>query len=375
MSSKIYPSRSGSKDKGADTLIDLKNQIKSKTPLRVYLFYGEEPFLIDFYLNEMKKLILADDQSGMNLTVFDGRLDINALLDACDTFPVFAEKKLVIVKNSELFTAKSKKESATESAEGEEAQENGEGEKAPEGNKAQEALKNYLPDLPDTTCLIFVETQVDKRLGVYKQLTKQGLGVEFSRQSPGELVPWVAKGFQRSGKTITPEAAQYLVAICDPDMYTLKNEILKLDAYTGERREITLNDVRLMATPTIKSVIFDLMDAVVQRNSAKALRLLDDMLSIKEPEQKILAMLSKQAAEMLKLKVLTKKGVSQAQTSQYFQGKHPYALKMLQMSAERIDENFLRNLLKGCMDADSRYKKGLISPRLALEVLLGNIKT
>ena len=70
------------------------------------------------------------------------------------------------------------------------------------------------------------------------------------------------KGFRQSRKTIHPDAAQYLVSISDPDMYSLRNEILKVINYTGERETVTLDDIRAVATVTIKSVIFDLMDAV-----------------------------------------------------------------------------------------------------------------
>lgn len=360
MSAKSKYSGNYSKNKNSEVLSILKTHIKEKNPARVYLFFGTEPFLIDYYSNEIKKIIVGKDINGLNLTIFENKVDIKDVIDACDTFPILADKKLVLVKNSQFFS-KGRKSAADSETDNE------------SGNKNQEVLKDYIPLLPESTCLIFIETNVDKRLGVYKSVAKHGLAAEFNQLRPNELVPWVIKGFRSFKKTVSPDAAQYLVTISEPDMYTLKNEILKICIYAGERNEITLDDIKLMATPTIKSVIFDLLDAVAQRNSARALCLLDDMLTIKEPEQKILAMLAKQTGEILKMKILLKNGASQTQINQYFQGKHPYALKIMTQQARSMDEQYLRSLLKACMEADTSSKRGLMNIKLALEVLLSKI--
>jgi DNA polymerase-3 subunit delta len=363
-------------EQNASVMAELKSQIKNKKPARVYLFHGNEPFLIDYYIGEIKKLVLQNDETGLNFSSFENKTDINDIIDACDTFPVFADKKLVLVKNSSLFTAKTKKDAALATGE---ASLNGEESHAEDGagvgSKAQEALKQYIPDIPETTCLVFCETQVDKRLGAYKQIARHGIALEFNRLSERELISWVAKGFKTMGKIITEEAAQHFVTLSEPDMYALKNEMLKINAYAGIRKEITFEDIKLMTTPTIKSVIFDLLDAVAEQNASRALSLLSDMLSIKEPEQKILSMLSKQTGEILKLKCLMKKGASQTDINKFFQGKHPYALKMLISQAQKIDEDYLRKLLKGCMEAEVSYKKGLIGARLSLETLLSRINS
>ncbi len=376
MSAKSTGSKSFKKEKNTEVLSVLKDHIKNKQPARVYLFHGEERFLIDYYVGELKKLVLEND-NGLNLSIFENKVDIRDLIDACDTFPAFSDRKLVLVKNSGLFHNKVKKEAPAAVDEGDEkVVENTETDSSSEvGNKAQEALKTYIPEIPETTCLIFIETQVDKRLGAYKQIAKYGLAAEFNRLGISELIPWVIKGVRQSGKAITEEAAQHLVDMSEPDMYSLKNEIMKLCAYAGERKEISLGDVRLMATPTIKSIIFDLLDAVARKDAPRALQLLTDMLVLKEPEQKILSMLSKQTGELLKLKTLLRKGASQLQIGQYFQGKHPYALKMLMGQAQSMDEKYLKELLKGCMEAEVRYKKGLMDSKLSLEVLLGKINS
>lgn len=374
MAGKNYGSKSYGKNNSKDGLDKLKEQLKAKTPEKIYLFHGDEPFLIDYYVGELKKLILGEANDSLNLSIFENSVDIDLIFDACDTYPVFGERKLVIVKNSGLFYSKSMKSTNNSGNEDTTEDEDTKPEKdAPPRNKSQEALIEYIPDIPETTCLVFIENQTDKRLKIYKQVVAHGLSLEFNRNKPAELVPWVIKGMKSLGKMISLDAAHYLVAISEPDMYTLRNEIFKLASYSGERKEITQEDVKLMAIPTIKSVIFDLLDAVAKKDTSGALNILNEIIELKEPEQKILAMLSKQTGEILKLKLLMEDRASQTQINQYFQGKHPYALKMMTEQAARMDVKYLRNIIKQCMEAETDYKKGLIEPKLALELLLEKI--
>lgn len=374
MAGKNYVSKSYGKDSGKQSLDKLKEQLKAKTPARVYLFHGNEPFLIDYYVEALRKLILEGDNESLNLSIFEGNINIDDIIDACDTFPVFAERKLVIVKNSGLFYNKSKKNTASSNDAYSTEEDDLSSAKEPRlKNKPQDALNEYISDIPDTTCLIFIESQADKRLKIYKQVVANGLSLEFNRNKPSELVPWVIKGMKSCNKVIEYEAAQHLVAISESDMYTLRNEIFKLADYAGDRKEITLEDVKLMAIPTIKSVIFDLLDAVAKKDTPRSLNILNEIIALKEPEQKILAMLSKQMGEILKLKLLMKEGATQAQINQYFQGKHPYALKMMTEQAHGMSVEYLKNILNNCMEAEENYKKGLIEPKLALELLLEKI--
>ncbi len=366
---KSYGSKSGVEK---DSFVLLKDQIKNRNLAPVYLFTGEERFLVDYYIGEIKRLILENDPAGMNLILFEGKTDAGDLEDACDTFPIFAERKMVLVRNSAFFTLKGK-DSKKEDTQSEASQEGSEEEHTPAGSKGQERLKNYLAQIPSSTCLVFDENQVDKRSGLYKQTVKYGLAVEFGRQKPDELVRWVMRGFKQQGKNINPEAARFMVDSGEEDMYFLRGEILKISAYTGDRQDVGLEDIRLVGTTTIKSVIFSLLDALSEKNGGRAIKLLDDLLEIKEPEQKILFMIAKQTGEQLKLKKLLASRVRPEECLRYFPGKHPYAMKLLIQQAERANPDVLSRLLKNCMEADTAVKTGKMSARLALELLISRV--
>lgn len=358
-----------------DELARLKQQLKTGELKSVYLFSGNERFLVDYYVGEIRRVALKGNDDGLNLVRFEGKLDVDRLIDACDTFPVFSDRKVVLVKNSSLLETRKKAASKEESEISEPDEDQGEESPGSEpdelevGSKAQEALRQYLPNIPESTCLILLEDNVDKRTGLYKTIQKLGLHIHLDHLGEEELTGWVIKGFRQSRKTIQPDAAEYLVSISDPDMYSLRNEIFKIIQYTGDRQTVTMDDVRAVATVTIKSVIFDLMDAVAARDRAKALAYLDDMLSLKEPEQKILAMIAKQTGEMLKLRILMDRRLPPSQIGRYFPGKHPYAFRKLTEQAERADRAYLAGFLKKCAEADQAWKSGKTTPRLSLEML------
>lgn len=360
-------------ESAGDSLAQLKEDIRSGRLGSIYLFSGEERFLLDHYVKEIKRLILKDDENGLNNMVFEGKTGVGDIMDACDTFPIFSERKLVMVKQSGLFSLKKGKSAPDSQASVDADEEDHPSETDNAGNKNQERLKNYLSEVPQTTCLLFVEDSVDKRTGLYKTVQKLGLHVDFQHLKPDELVKWVMRGFAQSKKRISEDIAQYLVSICEPDMYAIRNEIFKVDLLTGDRVDITIDDINRVASVTIKRIIFDLMDAVASKNRVKALAYLDDMLALREPEQKIFAMIAKQTGELLKLKKLVGRGVPQTQLTRFFGKKHPYALRKLIDQAGQMDAAYLEKMLAACMEYDLAAKRGKLDIRLGLEIMLTNL--
>jgi len=106
---------------------NLTQDIKNHSFKPVYLLYGDEAFLKNSYKNQMRAAISGDDT--MNYNYFEGKgLDLNELISLADTMPFFSEKRLIMVEDSGFFKGVS------------------------------DELVAYLPQMPDTTCIIFVES-------------------------------------------------------------------------------------------------------------------------------------------------------------------------------------------------------------------------
>ena len=148
---------------------ELKKQWKNGEFGRCYLFFGAETFLIREYESALMKAILPDGAEMMNHDIFEEkRATASAIIDAAETMPFLNDKRLVTVRNSEFFQKAGRKE---------------------EGEK----LKDYLSDLPESVCLLFVEEKVEKTSALYKAVVKYGQALEFKKPTEKDLSIWIRK--------------------------------------------------------------------------------------------------------------------------------------------------------------------------------------
>ena len=74
----------------------LKQNIREKTPGRLYVFFGEETFLLEHYLGQLKKLVLDPLTESFNYHRFNTEtFDVTAFSEAVENLPMMAEYTLV----------------------------------------------------------------------------------------------------------------------------------------------------------------------------------------------------------------------------------------------------------------------------------------
>lgn len=333
----------------------LKKQIKEDKLQNVYLFYGAEEYLIKYYITAITKLIVNDENSEMNFITFDGKTDVNSIIANCETLPIFSDKKLVIAKNSGLF--KSKK-GAVDSASNKKS--------------TKDKLSEYIENMPPYTCLILVETDIDKRLKLVNAIKKYGLIVELDFQKPADLVKWVIKVFRSHDKSIEQMPASYLVENTDYSMNELLNEIEKIVNFVGDKTQITIKDIESVCNKSIKSRIFDLTDAISAGNISKALMLLNDMAALKEPMQKVLFMIIRQIRMIYKIKLLRQKGIRDDLVSKQM-GLTPFVASKVMSISRNLDINILEKAMYYSLELDESIKTGKITDRIAIELLIASM--
>jgi DNA polymerase III subunit delta len=182
-----------SKTAGLADAAALKAHIKAGKPAPCYLFTGTEDFLIRQYHKEMVQFVLPSEAKDFNYIVFEGKSKTSAILDAAETFPVFAERKLLVIKESGFF-----KPSKT-------------GDGLSENDK--QAWKNYFDNMPEHTVLLFIEPEINKTLSMSKWLTKYGMVVDFNHPSDDMLIKWLMRLCAERGKIMTPAVAGRLLAL------------------------------------------------------------------------------------------------------------------------------------------------------------------
>ncbi|HHW49578.1 MAG TPA: DNA polymerase III subunit delta [Clostridiaceae bacterium] len=331
----------------------LKQDIKSKKFRRLYLFYGPEEYLKKHYLQCIEDCLVDDSLKMLNRAVLEGKVDVTEILDNCETMPVFSDRRLVIVKNSGLFKRKDKQEDETK-------------EKSSKDNELIRCLKN----IPEYTCLIFYEEDINKNLKAVKFVAENGLLVEFSYQKRDDLIKWVIKHFKLHNKSIDPLLASQLIENCDQGMTEILNEINKVIMYMGDRREATSGDIEAVCSRSIKSRIFDLTDAMAEKNCGKALRALNDMIIMKEPLPLILFMITRQFRQILEMKLHISEGLNLMEAASKMGISNPYVAKKIEKQIKRFSIEELKRAINRCMETDVAIKNGLMNDRIALELLI-----
>lgn len=316
----------------------INDDIKSRNFKPVYLIFGDESFLKHSCKKKLREAVTGGDT--MNYNYFEGKgLDVNELISLADTMPFFSEKRLILVEDSGFFKT------------------------------AADALVDYLPGMPDTTCLVFVEEAVDKRNRLYKKVKELGHAAEMKRQEPAQLSRWAAGILAQNGRKITGSTMDLFLERTGDDMENIRMELEKLISYTMGRDVITSEDVEAVTTVQVTNKIFDMVSAIVTRKTRLAMDLYEDLLTLKEPPMRILFLIARQFNQLLQVKELTTQGADRGTIASKLKVPPFVAGKMIPQAKAFTKEQIL-SYVTGCVEAEEDVKTGRLNDRLAVELLI-----
>ncbi len=317
----------------------LAQDMKERTFRPVYLIYGDETFLKKSYKNQMKAAISGDDT--MNFHYFEGKgLDLKEIISLADTMPFFGERRLILLEDSGLL----------------------------KGGGA-DALVEYLPQMPDTTCMIFVESEVDMRSRLFKKIKELGYAAEMARQSEKQLAVWAGGILAREGKKITGPTMELFLSRTGDDMEHIRMELEKLISYTLGREVITDQDVEEICSVRVTNKIFDMVAAIVNRKTRTALDLYEDLLTLKEPPMRILFLIARQFNQILQVKELLGQGMDKGSIASRLK-LQPFVVSKVMAQASTFTREQILSYVQLCVDAEEAVKTGRLGERLAVELLI-----
>jgi DNA polymerase-3 subunit delta len=223
--------------------------------------------------------------------------------------------------------------------------------------------------------LIFDEAKsLPKRHPILKKsstadITVQHFAVPDARSLPG----WIVQRTRAYGGQIEGRAAAMLAQNIGDNLRLLDQEIQKLLLYVGEREEITLEDVRTMV-PYIQSadVIFQLVDAVGQRDGRHAAGYLHRLLEVGEHPLGIFGMIVRQFRLLIQIRWLIDHHYPQPQIVSRLK-LHPYVAKKVSAQADRFTPAQLRDAYRLLVDADLSIKRGEVPADIALDMLVAQL--
>ena len=229
----------------------LKADLAAGTARCCYIFYGEESYLREYYLEQLRKTLVPSGFEEFNYHRLEGKdLTVQSLSEMAEAMPMMAERTLIVVTDFDLFKL---------------------------GEEQREKLLAFLEDIPPYCCVVFVyDTIAYKPNKTMKKLCRaldaHVQAVEFRPADSNDLIAWIARRFRALGKDIDRQTAEYLIFTCGGLMTGLVPEITKIGTY-ARGKTITQADIDAVADPVLSAEVFRLSDAVLQGNYDKAARI------------------------------------------------------------------------------------------------------
>lgn len=322
----------------------IDSEIEQQAFKRIYLLFGKEHYLLKDNRERLLKALGVTDRKDMNFTLLSEKdFNVPTLISDSDTLPFFADRRVILVEESGYF----------------------------KGNKKEkDRLVKYIPDIPETTVIVFVESEVDKRDKLYKAVAKNGTAEEFVIGDQNEMFRWIGGRLSVDGIQMRRDAWNEFYLRCGSSMDLMDAEYQKLSAYCWEKKQIEKSDVEAICANASETKIFALSDAISERNAARVFDVYHDMLRQNEKAPGILALIQRQLMQLYDLKLMDRDGVSFADKKKKLGISYDFIIRKLETYQKRFKEDELRRLLRKAADYEEDFKSGRIEDSIAVELLL-----
>jgi DNA polymerase-3 subunit delta len=325
----------------------------------LYVYHGEDEFSLQEELAALKAQLDSDGMLASNTSQLDGgRLQPADLLAPCSTIPFLGSHRLVIVEGLL---------GRFESPRGKERRR--EGKSSRESVAPWKTLPAALPDLPDTTTLVFVDGKVSPGNPLLRLLAPLGEVREFPLLRQRAVPEWIGRRARSMGLSVSPAAVALLADLIGNDLRALSQELEKLGTY-AQGRPITEDDVRLLVSASREASVLAMVDAVVEGRSSVAIRLLEQLQNEGAAPTYLLNMITRQYRHLIMAKELLLARLSAEEIGRRLGIASDFALRKVLEQTARYSLPPLEAAYRRLLEADAAIKRGIYGDELALELLL-----
>lgn len=345
----------------------LKGHIASKKYNNIYILFGNEKYLVKHYTNVLIKKVAGETPDEFAFHEFAKEVDLQKLSVSIGAVPFTAPCNCVVVYDYDI-------------------------------NKLDKtdfkALQSIAFNVPDTTVLIFSYPTFDtsvkpvpKEDGKDKEKDRDkwkpfcdgavkagGEVFELSERDAVALEHQLAKWADKQGKKLSLPVASKIIYYCGNNLQTLKNELDKLIAFTGDREEIEINDVENIVVKKLEAKIFDLLDLIILGNLDKAYSLLRKLFELNEDPRSIIRLIGMTYVDVYRARVTTESGGNMKDTAEFFKYKQrSWVLGKYKTKAERLSTNAIRRSMGEILRLSARLNTVMLNEEAEVEKLVAKL--
>lgn len=311
---------------------------------RLFLLYGQEEYVLDKSIDQIKDHFLKPDQADFNLDIIDTMpKDPFDLINKCNTLPFMADFRLVVLKNIGIFDLKDK--------------------------LGLEPWVDELAKLPSTSVLIIKEESIDKRKKIYKFFQKEGYIEEFDYLNEKDIIRYLGRWFHQRNLRIKTAAILLLLERVGSDLTTIINECDKLANYAQE--VVTEDMVKDLVRERLESKIFSLTDALGAKDREGVIRHYHIMVENRESMNHVLFMIGRHIKLLYQTKLIQSSKRPGTDLMQVL-GLPQFVARKLKDQAKLFSQSELNHILKELVDLEWDFKRGKIDLEIGLELFLIN---
>lgn len=317
-----------------DGYAQLRADMAAGTLAPAYLFHGEESYLREFCLSEIRRQLVPEGFEAFNFHRLEGKgLTAQALTEAVEAMPMMAERTMVQVVDWDVY-------------------------KLPE--EQRRGLITLLEDLPPYCCLVLVYDLLEYKPNrtykkLYGALTAHVREVKFQPLNQDQLMTWVARRLKAAGHTIDVPTAEHLLFTCGTLMNQLIPEIAKIAAYAqGER--ITRADIDAVASPVVEAQVFDMTRAVSRGDFDRAAELLGQLLTLQQEPFMLLSLMGGELRRLHSARIALDAGRDRFWLMEQWNMRSDYQAKLLLENARRVSRPWCARAVRRCCETDLRIK-------------------
>jgi len=322
---------------------DLDQKISQGKTEPFYFLYGPETFYHVEAIRALTKLLINEDNREFNLETFDARTSsVNDWIGSVKTLSFLGGTKLVIVRN--LHDAIPKDDAA-------------------------ESLISYCSNPVSDACLVITADKVDRKRKIYKALTKIKGAVACEAPKENVLVNWIRDRAKNQGYAMNMNAARTLVNRVGARPGVLAQELNKTLMYVGKKKEVSEKDVLEVVGETRLENVFSLTDALKNKNSHKALQILQNQLDHGEEPIKIMGTIAWQFRVIWEVKHYQQRNIPSGQIAKAM-GANPFVVDKALQHTKNFSTRQLRRAYSQLTQADRSLKSTSQDPVAVMQTLI-----
>lgn len=335
--------------------LSVKKHIKAGNPSRLYLIFGDESYLSNFYANSLASSITDTSAMSFNYYYFDSEtVNFDAVYEASETLPVMSDRVCVFIKDYNFSKA-----TADES----------------------ELYTEYFKNIPDTSTLIFLmsSVEVDAKLNskwksIIDIVNKYGTVINLSKRTDSQVADLLVRSAGKRNTSISRENAEYFISVVGSQMNVLLNEFDKVCSFS-QGREVTKEMIDQIAVRSIEASVFDLTDAINSNQNDRAFAILTELIKTKTEATIIIGTIAFGYVDIYRAKAaeMNRSGYGDYLKAFASYKNKSFRLEKAAKNARKLTMEQIKELLTAVSEADIKIKSFSMDNTIILEELVAKL--